>query len=96
MRSGMNDTSAYIHSFDLISGTWDEINEILSGAGKDKAFYVTANLFKMFVSDDYHAWYFPVFYYSINISYLYPSQRVRRFYNRQFLFPTHCTITIFP
>lgn len=58
MRSGMNDTSAYIHSFDLVSGTWDEINQILSGDGKDKAFGIAANLFKIFVSNDYHAWFF--------------------------------------
>lgn len=58
MRSGMNDTSAYIHSFELVSGSWEEITQSLSADGKDKAFNITANLFKMFVSSEYHAWFF--------------------------------------
>ena len=58
MRSGMNDTSAYISSFQSITGSWTEIGKILSGEGKDKAFDITANLFKMFVNSDYHAWFF--------------------------------------
>lgn len=57
MRSAMNDTSAYIRSFNDISGTWREIYEIMIGDGKDKAFDIVANLFKMFVSDDYHMWF---------------------------------------
>lgn len=58
MRSGMNDTSAYIQSFQLTTGTWEEIWTLIAGDGKDKAFGVVANLFKMFVSSDYHAWFF--------------------------------------
>ena len=58
MRSGMNDTSAYISSFSSISGTWSEIDQIIFADGKDKAFNVVANLFKMFVSSEYHAWFF--------------------------------------
>lgn len=58
MRSGMNDTSVYINSFINKSGTWMEIQDILSSDGKDKAFDIAANLFKMFISDDYHAWFF--------------------------------------
>lgn len=57
MRSGMNDTSAYIHSFNNIPGTWEGVVRILSGDGKDKAFDITANIFKMYVSDDYHLWF---------------------------------------
>lgn len=57
MRSGMNDTYAYVQSFNSIPGTWDSIGQILSSSGKDKAFDITANLFKMFVSEDYHLWF---------------------------------------
>lgn len=57
MRSGMNDTSAYIHSFSMIPGSWDSVAAILTGGGKDKAFDITANIFKMIVSDDYHLWF---------------------------------------
>lgn len=54
MRTGMNDTSAYIHSYDLVTGTFTEISEVISGTGKDKGFNILSNLFKMFISDDYH------------------------------------------
>lgn len=57
MRSGMNDTSAYIHSFNNIPGTWESVAAILAEDGKDKAFDITANIFKMYVSDDYHLWF---------------------------------------
>lgn len=57
MRSGMNDTSGYIYSFNSIPGTWENVLEILSSGGKDKAFDVTANLFKKFISSDYHLWF---------------------------------------
>ena len=57
MRSGMNDTSGYIQSFEHIPGTWDDVSRILDGDGKDKAFDITANIFKMYVSDDYHGWF---------------------------------------
>lgn len=57
MRSNVNDTSAYINSFNQIPGTWDGIKSILNGVGKDKAFDITANLFKMYISSDYHIWF---------------------------------------
>lgn len=57
MRSGMNDTSAYVHSFDLATGTFNEMGNIITDNSKDKAFYILANLFKMFISDDYHLWF---------------------------------------
>ena len=53
----MNDTSGYIQSFEHIPGTWDDVSRILDGDGKDKAFDITANIFKMYVSDDYHGWF---------------------------------------
>lgn len=57
MRSRMNDTGAYINSFERIPGTWEDVERIISGDGKDKAFDVTANIFKMFISSDYHWWF---------------------------------------
>ena len=57
MRSGMNDTSEYILSFNHLSGSWSEIWSIIAGSGKDKGFDITGNLFKMFVSRDYHMWF---------------------------------------
>ena len=57
MRSGMNDTGGYIQSFQRIPGTWENVSDILSTDGKDKAFDITANIFKMYVSDDYHLWF---------------------------------------
>ena len=57
MRSGMNDTGAYIRSFNNVPGTWEAFTETISGNGKDKAFDATANLFKMFISRDYHMWF---------------------------------------
>lgn len=57
MRSGMNDTTAYIQSFHNLPGTWERVVEMLSGHGKDKGFAVTANIFKMLVSSDYHWWF---------------------------------------
>lgn len=57
MRSGMNDTSAYVQSFNNIPGTWESVAKIIDGDGKDKAFDVTANIFKMYISSDYHWWF---------------------------------------
>lgn len=57
MRSALNDTSAYINSFKNIPGTWNSIIRIIHGTGKDKAFDITANLFKMFISNNYHVWF---------------------------------------
>lgn len=57
MRSGMNDTGAYIQSFNNVPRTWEAFTETISGNGKDKAFDATANLFKMFISRDYHMWF---------------------------------------
>ncbi len=57
LRTSMNDTYVYRESFKALSGTWEEIREILVGTGKDKGFNILGNLFKMFVSDDYHMWF---------------------------------------
>ena len=57
MRSDMNDTPAYIQSFNSQPGTWDAIISIITADRKDKAFDIAANLFKMYVSIDYHLWF---------------------------------------
>ena len=57
LRSGMNDTSVYRESFKNLPGTWQAIGNILSGDGKDKGFDILGNLFKMYVSDNYHMWF---------------------------------------
>lgn len=57
MRSSMNDTYVYRDSFMSAPGTWDSVAQILSGSGKDKGFGIAANLFKMFISDNYHMWF---------------------------------------
>lgn len=57
MRTDMNDTSVYIDSFKAAPGNFDEIFNIILGNGKDKGFNILANLFKMFISDNYHLWF---------------------------------------
>lgn len=57
MRSGMNDTSVYMSSFENLPGTWEDIQRILISDGKDKGFSVLANLFKLFISENYHMWF---------------------------------------
>ena len=57
MRSGMNDTSTYINSFDNLPGTLEDIQRILLSDGKDKGFDILANLFKLLISDNYHMWF---------------------------------------
>lgn len=57
MRSNMNDTSVYVESFKALPGTFDNIKKIIDGDGKDKGFSILANLFKMYISDNYHLWF---------------------------------------
>lgn len=57
MRTNMNDTIVYTTSFENTPGTFDDISRILSSDQKDKGFNIVANLFKMKISDDYHAWF---------------------------------------
>lgn len=58
MRTGMNDTSVYVADFQQTAGTWQEFIEMLASDQKDKAFYALQSLFKCFVSDEYHTWFF--------------------------------------
>lgn len=58
MRSGMNDTSVYIQSFKATPGTFNAISHALKDTDIKYAFFsVLANLFKMFVSDNFHVWF---------------------------------------
>ena len=58
MRSDMNDTYAYVNSFNLAPGTFGAIQDILTSNQKDKAFYALQNIFKIFISSNYHVWFF--------------------------------------
>ena len=57
MRTSVNDTSVYKDSFNQIDPSWDAVNEVISGNGKDKGFSIAAILFKMYFSEDYHMWF---------------------------------------
>lgn len=58
MRSGMNDTGAYIRSFNSLETSWQAFwNQVSpAGEGKDWAFDATNILLKMIVADRYHWW----------------------------------------
>lgn len=58
MRSGMNDTSVYVHTFKELDASWPTFwNQVLRGKiDKDWAFVATNILFKILISDDYHLW----------------------------------------
>lgn len=57
MRTNVNDTHAYKQSFENLPGTLENINAIIMSDGKDKGFNILGNLFKMFISTDYHMWF---------------------------------------
>ena len=59
MRTGTNDTSAYIQSFNHLPATWEAFRRQVSSAklGTDWAFDAVSILFKILVSDDYHLWF---------------------------------------
>ena len=57
LRTSMNDTSVYVSSFQDTPGTWEAIINTLQTDGKDKGFAISMNLFKRYISDDYHAWF---------------------------------------
>ncbi|MCQ2468654.1 MAG: EpsG family protein [Ruminococcus sp.] len=57
MRTSVNDSGAYRTSFQRLPATLDHIKEIWSGDGKDKGFDTIAAVFKVLVSDNYHAWF---------------------------------------
>lgn len=57
MRTNTNDTYVYKDTFINLVPSWDGISEIVSSDGKDKGFSIAATLFKMLVSEDYHAWF---------------------------------------
>lgn len=57
MRTDMNDSYAYIHSFKLLDASWATFIQQITEREKDWAFYAVATLFKMYISDDYHLWF---------------------------------------
>lgn len=57
MRSNVNDTHAYIVSFQRLETSWQRFFEQISLIGeKDWAFDAVSILFKKFISDNYHLW----------------------------------------
>lgn len=76
MRTGMNDSSAYVHSFSLLPATWEAFWTRVESAklGTDWAFDTVGILFKMFVSEDYHAW-FALFAVAESLSFVYILRR---------------------
>lgn len=57
MRTSYNDTTVYVLSFEKLEGTVDAAFSVLTGDGKDKGFDFVGNLFKYFVSENYHVWF---------------------------------------
>lgn len=76
MRTDMNDSTAYIHSFNLLPATWEAFQQRASSAkiGTDWAFDTVGILFKMFVSDDYHHW-FALFAIAESLAFVYILRR---------------------
>lgn len=58
VRQYVNDSYVYINIFNDLNASWDNITNILSDTSKDKGFYILQNLFKMYVSTDFHMWFF--------------------------------------
>lgn len=57
VRTVVNDTGVYKHIFETLNPSWDNISTILSDDSKDKGFYIFQNIFKMYISTDYHMWF---------------------------------------
>ncbi|MED9969832.1 MAG: EpsG family protein [Ruminococcus sp.] len=58
MRTYINDTIGYLNSFVSLEPSWAGIWDVISGSDKDKGFSILMHLFKMYISKDYHAWFF--------------------------------------
>ena len=60
LRSHVNDTGAYVHSFNNLEASWEAFREQIASAKEenDWAFDAVGILFKMFISEDYHWWFF--------------------------------------
>lgn len=56
-RTSVNDTDVYRHSFDVLIPSWDNVETIFYGDTKDKGFHIFQNIFKMYISTDYHMWF---------------------------------------
>lgn len=76
MRSSMNDTYVYRDSFLSWPATWEAFQIQLSSAelGKDWAFNAVGILFKILVSEDYHAW-FALFAVAESLAFVYILRR---------------------
>lgn len=57
VRQYVNDSHVYVYSFQNLNASWNNITNIISDTSKDKGFYILQNLFKMYVSTDFHIWF---------------------------------------
>lgn len=57
VRKNTNDTEVYVSFFNTLNPSWNNIHTILIDNSKDKGFYILENLFKMYVSADFHMWF---------------------------------------
>lgn len=57
VRRYTNDTDVYVYLFNLVDPSWDNIRTIITDTSKDKGFYILQNLFKMYISKDFHMWF---------------------------------------
>ena len=61
VRTDVNDSLAYIDIYDIfLEPTWDYIQKIATDNSSDKGFYILSTLFKMYISTDYHLWFFVI------------------------------------
>lgn len=60
LRTDVNDSLVYIEMFDKIKPSWDTIRTIISDSSQDKGFFIIGALFKIYISKDYHWWFFTV------------------------------------
>ena len=56
-RTDTNDTMVYRSMFNFLDPSWDNIITVLGDDSKEKGFHILQNIFKMYISTDYHMWF---------------------------------------
>ena len=56
-RTDTNDTLVYRSMFNSLEPSWENITAILNDDSKEKLFNIFQNIFKMYISTDYHMWF---------------------------------------
>lgn len=57
VRTDTNDTFVYRSMFNSLEPSWENIKDILNDDSKEKFFSIFQNIFKMYISTDYHMWF---------------------------------------